>query len=306
MSQRLVAASAVVAALATGGCATTARQASASAKVIVVAAENTWGSIAARLGGDKVEAVSLIDNPATDPHDYEPTAADARAVAMAGVVIMNGVGYDTWASKLVAANPASRRQVIDVGKLVGAPPNGNPHRWYNPTDVHAAVVAMTDALAKADPADAAYFSARRDSYEHSDLAAYHALITKIRADYAGTPVGTSESIFAMLAPALGLKVLTPQTFQRAISEGTDPSARDKSMIDMQIRTHEIRVYVYNSQNATPDVRAQLAEVKAAGIPIATITETPVPAAASFADWQTAQLEALADALRRGTQPEAGA
>lgn len=296
--RRLLAASAALAVVTASGCATTARV-TASTKLIVVAAENMWGSIAARLGGDKVEVVSLIDNPATDPHDYEPTAADARAVAMARLVIVNGLGYDAWASKLLSANPASGRQVIDVGTLVGASSNANPHRWYNPSDVHTVVGAVADALAKADPADAGYFATRRRDYETTGLAAYDRLIAQIKADYAGTSIGISESIFDMLAPSLGLKVLTPPAFQRAISEGTDPSAQDKSAIDKQIKNHEIKVYVYNSQNATPDVRAQVAEAKAAGIPVTTITETLVPATAAFEDWQEAQLRALADALRQG-------
>ncbi|HEY7630650.1 MAG TPA: zinc ABC transporter substrate-binding protein [Thermoleophilaceae bacterium] len=48
---------------------------------------------------------SLIHNPATDPHDYEPTPSDARAMAEAQLAIVNGVGYDPWATKLLDANP---------------------------------------------------------------------------------------------------------------------------------------------------------------------------------------------------------
>ena len=63
----------------------------------VVAAENFWGSIAAQLGGSRVHVTSVITSPATDPHDYEPTAADARTIAGAQMVIANGIGYDPWA-----------------------------------------------------------------------------------------------------------------------------------------------------------------------------------------------------------------
>ena len=73
----------------------------------MVAAENFWGSLAAQLGGDRVSVRSIIDNPDADPHDYEPTAADARAMAGAQLVIVNGIGYDAWAGKLVDANPDS-------------------------------------------------------------------------------------------------------------------------------------------------------------------------------------------------------
>src|SRR5439155_17863497 len=85
----------------------------------VVAAENFWGSIAAQLGGDRVHVTNVITSPATDPHDYEPTAADARTLAGARMAIVNGVGYDPWAPKLIAANPVHGRVVLTVGDLVG-------------------------------------------------------------------------------------------------------------------------------------------------------------------------------------------
>jgi zinc/manganese transport system substrate-binding protein len=287
-------------ALACAACATTPARATAGGKLRVVAAENSWGSIAQALGGDRVVVDELINSPAIDPHDYEPTAADARAVATARVVIVNGVGYDGWASKLLAANPSSNRDVINVGKLVGAAPGDNPHRWYNPDDVHAVVGALTDAYSSADPADADYFAAQRERYETDELGAYDDLIASIKRQYGGTPVGASESIFAMLSPALGLRLITPDSFLRAISEGADPTASDKRAVDKQIRDREIAVYVFNAQNATPDVRSQVDAAKRAEIPVVAITETPTPANVSFTDWQIAQLTALQAALAKGT------
>src|SRR5690348_16196797 len=70
---------------------------SPSAKLAVVAAEGFWGSIAGQLGGTLAEVDSIVTNPNTDPHDYEPTPADARALASAELVIVNGIGYDPWA-----------------------------------------------------------------------------------------------------------------------------------------------------------------------------------------------------------------
>ena len=292
----LVAAGLVVAT----GCATTSHKTTTDLGGVplhVVAAENFWGSIATQLGGSKVDVQSVITNPDTDPHDYDPSAADARTLAGAAVVIENGIGYDPWVSKLLASNNTTGQHVINVGTLVGVADGGNPHRWYNPTDVHTVIAAIVAAYDAADPADAAYFATQQQNYETTGLAKYNSLISEIKTTYAGTPVGASESIFAMLAPALGLNLLTPPTFLRAISEGTDPTSADKQTIDNQIKTHAIKVYVYNSQNATPDVQAQVDEAKAAGIPVTTITETLTPASATFQDWQVAQLAALQAALR---------
>jgi zinc/manganese transport system substrate-binding protein len=262
----------------------------------VVAAENFWGSIAAQLGGDRVQVTSIIANPDTDPHDYEATAADARTIATAQYVIVNGVGYDPWAPKLVAANPASGRRVLTVGQLVGVPDGGNPHRWYAPPDVAKVIDQVTADYKLLDPKDAGYFDQQRHRFETQGLAGYHMLIDQIKQKYAGMPVGASESIFAPLADALGLKLLTPAGFLNAISEGADPTAQDKATTDHQIKARQVKVFVYNSQNATPDVRALVAQARAEGIPVATVTETPTPPQASFQDWQTRQLTALAAAL----------
>ena len=145
-----------------------------------------------------------------------------------------------------------------------------------------------------------YFDTQRASFENEGLARYHELISQIRTMYAGTPVGASESIFAPLADALGLKLITPPSFLQAISEGTDPSAADKATIDDQISHHLIKVYVYNSQNATPDVAAQVSAAEKQGIPVTAVTETLSPAGATFEQWQTAQLQSLAAALRQAT------
>ena len=126
------------------------------------------------------------------------------------------------------------------------------------------------------------------------------MINDIKAKYAGTPVGASESIFAPLADALGLNLITPASFLKAISEGTDPSAADKTAIDAQITGKQIKVYVFNSQNSTPDVARKVEEAKKAGIPVTTVTETLSPAGASFQDWQVKQLQALQTALAQAT------
>src|SRR5579883_2239095 len=233
----------------------------AAGGIKVVAAENFWGSIARQLGGTKVSVTSIISNPATDPHDYEPTPNDGRAVATATYVIENGIGYDPWAAKLVAANPDKSRRTLDVGDLLGLKEGDNPHQWYAPSSVQKVIDRITADYKAIDPGDAAYFDQQRSDFTTQALAGYNSLIAQIRKDYAGVPVGASESIFTPLAQGLGLNLITPASFLNAISEGSDPSAQDKATCDQQIKNHQIRVYVYNGQNATPDVRTQVEEAK---------------------------------------------
>jgi zinc/manganese transport system substrate-binding protein len=273
---------------------------SSSGKPRVVAAENFWGSVAAQLGGAKVDVQSIIVNPDADPHSYEPTVADARTMAGAQMAIVNGIGYDEWASHLSAANPSSERAVLDVGNLLGLGQGGNPHQWYSPAHVHAVIDRIVADYDRLRPADAGYFAQRKEVFETVGLARYNELIRQIKARYAGVPVGYSESIFQPLGEALGLKLLTPYSFAKAIAEGSEVSAQDKQTVDRQMSSRQVKVWVFNSQNLTPDVQRVNELARAARIPIATVTETLSPASASFEQWQVAQLERLQLALHEAT------
>jgi zinc/manganese transport system substrate-binding protein len=164
---------------------------------------------------------------------------------------------------------------------------------------------MAADFGRVDPADRGYFAARAAHFITVTLRPYHALIAAIRSKYAGTPVGASESIFAMLAPALGLRLITPPSFLKAISEGTDVSAADKLAIDRQFSRHLMTIYVYNSQNLTPDVQAQLAEAATMHIPTATITETLIPSTVSYQAWQVNELRKIETALAKAAGHSAG-
>ncbi len=273
---------------------------SSSGKLQVVAAENFWGSIAAQLGGSRVLVRSIIVNPSTDPHSYEPTASDGVALARSQMAIVNGIGYDAWATRLLAANPSSSRKVLNVGDLLGLAEGDNPHQWYSPSSVRRVIDQIVADYKQLDPKDSPYFDQQRARFETQGLGQYDRLIAAIRARYAGVPVGYSESIFQPLGQALGLKLLTPYSFAKAIAEGTDVSAADKQTVDAQAQRHLIRVWVYNSQNATPDVQRVNQLARAAHIPIATITETLSPASASFEQWQVAELQNLQRALHQAT------
>jgi zinc/manganese transport system substrate-binding protein len=274
--------------------------ASAAGKLQIVAAENFWGSIATQLGGSKVAVSSIVVNPNTDPHSYEATASDGVAIARSQMAIVNGIGYDSWASKLIAANPASGRVVLDAGKLLGLKEGDNPHQWYSPSSVQRVIGQIVLDYERLDPRDASYFEQRRVLFQTRGLAGYNRLRNAIRARYGGVPVGYSESIFQPLGEDLGLRLLTPYSFAKAIAEGVDVSAADKQTVDRQAEEHSIKVWVYNSQNATPDVQRVNQLARAAQIPIATITETLSPPSDTFQQWQAAELTSLLAALHQAT------
>jgi zinc/manganese transport system substrate-binding protein len=298
---RRAACAAVVAALALiiAGCGSIAAT-TTGGKVRVVAAENVWGSIARQIGGTHASVESIIANPAEDPHSYEPTTIDARAMATAQLAIVNGIGYDPWAPKLLAANPVSGRVTLSIGDIVGLREGDNPHRWYDPGDLRHVAETIGADLAMLDPSDSAYFTRRVSEFETQGLAGYDRLIARIHDRYLGTPMGASESIFAPLAPALGLSLITPPGFMNAVAEGTDVTARDTVTAERQITARHIRVWVFNAQNVTPETKRLNGLAAAAHIPVVSITETLSPSTDSFQQWQVAQLQRLQSALHEAT------
>ena len=263
----------------------------------VIAGENFWGSIAAQLGGDRVTVSSIVTNPNTDPHEYESSSADARAFATADYVILNGAGYDDWGQKLLAANPSQRRKVFTVADLLNKKAGDNPHFWYNPDWVEKVADRITADYQALDAADAAYFGQQREAFRTA-LQPYHDALARIRSTFSGVAVGSTESIFVDMAPALGVNLISPPEFMQAISEGNDPPAQTVAEFQDQVSHHQIKLLVYNTQTSTPitDNLKQLASKN--GIPVVGISETVEPTTASFQDWQLKQLNVVEAALSR--------
>jgi len=261
----------------------------------VVAAENTWGDIATQIGGTHAHVESLISGTNVDPHDYEPSAEDATRIARADLLIVNGIGYDLWATKVASANKIGGSKLLSVGDVTGHKVGDNPHRWYSPSDVKAVIDALVARFSEVDPSHAADYAANAKTYRDGAFAKYTKAVAEL-ASYKNVPIGASESVIAPLVDDVGLDLLTPESFIEAVSEGAEPTIADKKTAEQQIRKRLIKAYVYNSQNATPDVAAQVALAKANSIPVVTVTETPNPAGASFVDWQVAQITALVAAL----------
>ena len=261
----------------------------------VVVAENFWGSLAGQIGGNRIHLTSIVTDPNADPHDYEATADDARAVADADYVVENGAGYDTWMDKLLGAENKSGRVVLTIATLVGKKEGDNPHLWYNPAYVNAAAQQMEKDLASLDPADASYFESQYASLQTS-LAGYQNEIASIKTNYPNVPVGSTEDIFVYLAEAAGLNLTTPPAFIQAVGDGNDPPAASVATFQDQINRKQIRVLVYNVQTDTPITENIKSLAEKNGIPVVSISETLQPVGASFQDWMGSEVSALDQAL----------
>ncbi|HEY1295731.1 MAG TPA: zinc ABC transporter substrate-binding protein [Chloroflexota bacterium] len=263
----------------------------------VLAVENFYADLARQLGGQCVGVTAILSDPTADPHEFQPSSSDVLAYQDAQLVIENGLGYDDFSDR-VLATLSTPPVVIDVGKVVGLQVGANPHVWYSPTYVERIRVAMTAALQQLAPGYAEYFQNQASVLDQRMLT-YHSLVGEVAGQFGGTPVGATESIFAYMAEATGLQVISPPRFMQAVAEGNEPAARDIAMFHDQISSQRIRLLVFNTQTLTSLVEQMQELARDNDIPMLGVSETMPQEAQTFQGWQATQLQLLLIALQKG-------
>jgi len=265
----------------------------AAGPIKVVAAERVYGDIASQIGGALVSVQSILNSPGQDPHAFEASVSTARAMAGADVVIYNGIGYDAWAAKLLAASSAPGRDIIDVARLAHKNAGDNPHLWYEPAAVSALGEALAATLTRLRPEEAPAFARGLATFDMA-MQGLRQRIATLRARYAGTAVTATEPLFDYMADALGL-VMRNDRFQRAVMNGTEPGASAIAAFEHDLRSHEVKVLLYNRQTSQALAERMRRVAEEAGVPVVSISETEPPGV-GYTAWMLGQLDQLDRAL----------
>jgi zinc/manganese transport system substrate-binding protein len=203
----------------------------------VVASFSILGDFARNVGGERVSVTTLV-GPDGDVHVYTPAPSDAKKIADAKLVVINGLGLEGWLSRLVQsagskATMITASQGITPRKL-GA--DADPHAWQSVANARIYVANIRDALVAADPGSAGIYRANADRY----LANLDALDRDVRAAVAQIPEGRRKVIsthdaFGYFAAAYGIEFIAPQ----GVSTESEASARDIAAIITQIKASKI-------------------------------------------------------------------
>lgn len=273
-----------------------AASAHANAPIVAVGAENEYANVISQIGGRYVKVSAIMSNPNTDPHTFEASPSVAETVSRARLIVQNGLGYDSFMSKIEAASPNPRRKVIVVAHLLGLPSDTpNPHLWYSPTTMPAVARALVADLSVMQPAHAAYFRANAARFDAS-LKPWYAAIASFKRHYPNTPVATTEPVADYMLQAAGTRNLTPFALQAAIMNGIDPAPQDVTLQNSLFTQHRVKVFVYNQQ-VTDSLTASFKQLALREhIPVVGVYETmPVPGY-DYQSWMLAEVEALRRAL----------
>jgi len=206
------------------GLALAATPAAAHEKLKVVASFSILGDMVRQVTGDLADVTTIV-GPDADAHVYTPNAGDAKAVANADVIFVNGLGFETWSDTLIRTAGAKARVFVATKGVTPLKVEGeiDPHAWNALTNGVIYVSNIADGLASVDPMNAATYKANAETYS----ARLMALHTRATAEIKKLPEGartvvTAHDAFGYLANAYGLNFLAPV----GIDTEAEPSAKE--------------------------------------------------------------------------------
>ena len=209
----------------------------AQERVNVVASFSILGDLVKNVGGDRVNVVTLV-GPNGDVHVYDPAPSDAKTIAGAKLLVINGLGLEGWLPRLLQSS-GNKAPIITATKGIATLKIGSdadPHAWQSVADAKIYVANISDALVVADPADAEVFRANAQAY----LARLDALDREVREAVAKIPpsrrkVISTHDAFGYFAAAYGIEFVAPL----GVSTESEASARDIAGIITEIKREKI-------------------------------------------------------------------
>ncbi len=278
--------------------------------VRAVASFSILGDLVREVGGARV-SVSTLVGPDSDAHGFSPTPADARKLAEADIVFVNGLGLEGWLDRLIRAS-GTRAPVVVASSGVtpipaadehahggGGHDHGDhaldPHAWQNIANVKIYIANIRDGLAKVDPAHADAYRDAAAAY----IAKLDALQQEVRATIDGIPpdrrrIITTHDAFGYFAAAYGLRFVAPQ----GVSTDSEASPRDVAAIIRQIRQDRIPA-VFLENISDPRQMEQIAResgAKIGGKVYSDALSGPAGPAPTYLDMMRSNLRAFAAAL----------
>lgn len=217
------------------------RAEAAEEQLTVVASFSILGDLVQEVGGDAI-GLHVLVGPNSDGHVYQPTPSDSRLLRTADLVVVNGLGFEGWMERLIAAAEYQGDLLVASDGVVplmaggGSTPQPDPHAWQDIANVKRYVTNIAEALARLSPDRAAMFRARAQHY-HATL---DELDADIRTRIASLPpdartIVTSHDAFTYFGRAYGLQFVAPV----GINSDSQPSAADLARLITQIREQRI-------------------------------------------------------------------
>jgi zinc/manganese transport system substrate-binding protein len=280
----------------------TGSESSSGETIGIVAAENEYANVAEQIGGKYAEVSAIESDPNTDPHQFEASASVAKDVSGADVLIENGLGYDSYMEKVVAASPSDSRKVINAQDVLGLPDStSNPHLWYKPETMPAVAKQLVADLSEIQPENKGYFEKNLAKFEGS-LEPWLESLEEFTTKFPGAAVATTEPVADYMLEAAGIKNLTPFSMQADIMNDTDPAPQAVELQESFFKENKADAFVYNQQVTDSITEKFKATARDNDVPIVGVYET-MPEGFTYQEWMQAEVKALEEAFKSGKSTE---
>ena len=255
----------------------------------VVASVNQWGSLAEQIGGVHVKVTSVLSSTDVNAHDFEPKTDDIGKLQQAQVVVSNGAGYDTWATKNLSKTMVS----VSAAQMVGAVEGDNPHLWFSSDARNAMAKELADTYSRIMPAQKKYFNNkltawnRREKKIEKDMKAFSDSHKNV--SYAAT-----EPVAYYLLSDMGFTDNTPEGYLQSSSTNSEPTPTDLQEFQELLEKHKVEVLINDTQSTSDATNTLTGIAYKSDVPVLDISEQMPSDYTSLTSWIRALILSLTD------------
>jgi zinc/manganese transport system substrate-binding protein len=266
----------------------------------IVATTSVWADVASQIAGDKFQVSALISKPTQDPHSFEASARDQLAVSESSIFIVNGGGYDEFATKLASAanvvpfdvfeNHESAHGDEHAGEAVDEHAHGHDgsdHIWYDLHVVEATALELAEKMTAIQPENQAVFEENYNKFAASieELETRAAKITNKLSYFEAHPLA------ALLFEELAFENLTPEGFAEAEEAQLEPSPLIMSEAKELISGGKLDFIAVNRQASSSSLEQLIAVADENSVPVLNFDEL-LPEGSNYQQWMASILEEI--------------
>lgn len=276
--------------------------------MVVYAATNVWGSVAKAVGADNIEVIAAVNDPSQDPHAYQASAQDKLNVSKAKLVLVNGGGYDDWATSL-AQSVATKPVIINAVEISGlrpastgqqiaqssSTPGFNEHVFFSLDTAKKVAQAVQTQLSASDPSHQAQYDQNTQQF----MQQIDGLKTKAHTIGAGkrlTALAT-EPVTGYLLADMGIKDITPQGYTEQAETEAGVSVKLLNDSHTLLRNKQAQLLIVNAQTEDATAKTLIATANQAGVPVVQVNETFPTGITSYVDFIEKTLTNFANAVK---------
>lgn len=257
----------------------------------VVASINQWGSLATELGGDDVTVTSIMNSTNVEAHDFEPKTSDVAKLSKAQIVVANGAGYDSWATKALSKSST----LVSAASVMGATEGDNPHLWFSKDARSSVAAAITDAYIKALPSKKKAFQKRLKAWQNSEKS-MESWVNDFTKTHTNLTYAATEPVAYYLMSDLGFKDTTPKGYAQSTASGGEPAPADLQAFQTLVEGKGADVVINNTQEASDATNMITGTAGRSDVPVVDVSEQMPEDVTTLNAWINQLINTIIDAV----------